>query len=227
MCDKANAPDFDSSDILQEKSLFAIWQKCRRLPRNWFNVVTTLLVVVLLTGHVVLTRNTTSELAQSVRDICDTGLNFSASILGFLLAGFTIFATMTRPDLMIRMAKKRHEGSNLSYLKYNYFALMEVFILYAVFVALCFLVKLFLGKGSGICHLINEHTVDSVQVRYWLVRIAYVFIGTSFIYLILALKSFIFNVYHIVMTGLKWEMWQQEQKEKDQMATSAQDAGDE
>ncbi|MCL5102957.1 MAG: hypothetical protein M1133_02420 [Armatimonadetes bacterium] len=204
--------DFDSSDLLKEKSLYAIWKKCRRLPRNWFNGVATVLVALLLTLHVSMGSRSISDTADEIRSICDLGVGFGASILGFLLAGFTIFATMTKPDLMIRMARRKHEGSGLSFLKYNYFALMEVFILFTCFVAMCLIGRLVLARGGGISAMIDEHTVNPALVRCWLVRVGFVFLGTAFVYLLLALKSFTFNIYHITMTGLKWEMVRDEER---------------
>jgi hypothetical protein len=207
-----NLPDdFGSSDLLKENDLKDIYLACRHLPRSKFCTSATLAILLLLTLHTWLAQQSASQVADTLRMVCDAGLNFGASILGFLIAGFTIFATMTRPDLLLYMGRKQEKQSRLSYLKYNYFALMEVFILYGIFVAVCLFTRIFLPTGSGLCRLIRQLPPDS---QYWLPRIGYVFIGTLFFYLILMLMFFIWNVYHIVMTGLTWDMLEYENEKR-------------
>jgi hypothetical protein len=203
----SNVPErFGPEDLLVERGLFDIYKKCKRLPRGWFNSAASGVVAVALIAHMLMTTADASQIAQYVRSLLDVGLGFAASILGFLLAGFAIFATMTKPALLVKMARTPYKDTGLSYLKVNYFALMEVFIVYSWFVAACFLGKLFLIPGGSICFALEHLHADVPTIKVYLAKAAYVLLGTAFIYLVLLLSCFIFNVYHIVMTGIRWDV---------------------
>jgi len=200
-------PKFDpKKDLLKEKNLWQIYMGCRKLPRNKFNTIGIILTFLLLLAYTIFSPNPVNILATQVRDWADIGINFASSILGFLLAGFTISATVTKPNLLVAMSRIKHESCGLSYLKYNYFSLIEVFIYYLVFVAVCLAVKIF-GAPNGLLSNILVYLPDQLAwVKHLIVALGLIFIGTGFFYLILILKSFIFNVYHFVMTGVRWEM---------------------
>ena len=106
------------------------------------------------------------------------------------------------------MAKTSHKKSGLSNLKYNFFTLMYVFIVYLGFAILCILVQL-LGGSSGfisiVFQLIAGQTYFLLSKRI-LAGVGIVVIGTWFFYSLMLLQSFIFNIYHIVMTAISWEM---------------------
>jgi hypothetical protein len=198
-------------DLLKEKNLWQIYKGCRKLPRNKWNKEGVFIVFSLLFVYAFFSPNSVSTLASQVREWADLGIGFASSILGFLLAGFTISATVTKPDLLVAMSRKLHEPSGLSYLKYNYFALIEVFIVYLVFVGLCVGVKIFGAPNGPVSNVLFYLPFQLEWLKRFFVIVGVVSVGTGFFGLIIILQSFIFNIYHFVMTGIRWEL-EKEQK---------------
>lgn len=125
-----NTPSFDPKDLTKEKRLWDIYIASKRIPFSRFNAITTAFVFILLLANSWFTTQPVEETIELVRDLSRTGLAVALSTLGFLLAGFTIFATVTQPSLSLRMAEIAHPDSGLSYLKHNYFVFLRVFIYY-------------------------------------------------------------------------------------------------
>jgi hypothetical protein len=198
--------------LLKEKNLLDIYQSSRgRLSINRFNIILTWFVFSLLVVYVSTTPENPTLLAEKVRKLVELGFSFSSGILGFLIAGFTIFATVSDKELFVKMAQMVHRPSGLSYLKFNFFTLMYVFILYVGFSVFCLVVILF-GSTSGLFSIMlkgltGEFYEMSKKIS---VSIGLVAVGTYLFYILMLLQSFIFNIYHIVMTGIEWEIHKDE-----------------
>lgn len=199
-----HAPEFNPNDLTKEKKLWDIYIASRRIPFSRFNTITTALVFLLLVVNSWFTTQPVSETLDLVRDLSNTGLAISLSTLGFLLAGFTIFATVSQPSLSLRMAEILHPVSGLSYLKHNYFIFLRVFVYYLAFSIFCLLVVVFGHKG-GLLPLLASFSPYPDEVTFAIVKASYVLLFTGYYFLIMQLKSFIFNIYHSVMTSLRWK----------------------
>lgn len=81
---------------------------------------------------------------------------------------------------------------------------MHVFIIYIACSGLYLSILLF-GQNNSIVWWVIKFTPDPLLLRDTIIVIAYVYVGTSFAYLLLTLKSFIYNIYTIVMNFLRWE----------------------
>lgn len=203
--------DFNPEDLTKERNLFDIYRQLRLMQAGFFNNLCTFLVCVLLILYSFYTSESSHELADKVRSLSEFGLNFAASILGFLIAGFTIFFTISKTDLFLALAKTEHRASKLSWLKYSFFAFMEIFIIYIAFLFLCVLVKIFAAPHGVITIFLSNFPNQIEKTKKIIASIGMIVIGTWFVYLIIVLKSFIFNVYHIAMTSIRWE-WETENK---------------
>jgi hypothetical protein len=187
----------------------AIRLAARKIPTSTFNQSIVGITALLAAIYVFLPTSSSAALAAKTREIAEMGFGFATSILGFLIAGFTVFATITKEDLFKRMARIEEPKSKLSYLKYNFFAFMKVFIDYLCFCGLCVAIKLGAfpnGPATSALQLLpgNETT------RLWLARVGFVLVAASLVYVLLLLKSFVFNIHHIVMTALRWSMEEDE-----------------
>jgi len=199
-----NAPGFDPKDLTSEKKLWDIYLASRRIPFSRFNVVSTLVVFVLLMTNAAFSTEALSETTNLVRDMAASGFSISLSTLGFLLAGFTIFATVSQPNLSLSMASITNKDSGLSFLKHNYFVFLRVFIYYIVFCVFSLSIVVF-GHAGGLVSTIVSHTPNPDVVKFVVVKATYVVLFTGYYFLIMQLKSFIFNIYHSVMTSLRWK----------------------
>lgn len=202
---------YPGKDLFDEKSLGGIFLKSvLRLSHSLFNTVTTCAVLALLALHALYFDTKLLSLAATVRSMADVGLSFGSSILGFLIAGFTIFATLTKPSLFIMMYKNVHPKSGLNYLKHNFFAFIEVFVVYLVFLGGCLLIKIFGGPDGALLQFLKfvacrtDSELDTLKEI--VIKGAYIVTGTFLYYSLVSLKSFVFNIYHIVITSIVWEM---------------------
>jgi len=195
---------FDPSELTSEKKLWDIYKKSRNIPLSKFNMWTSLLVLVLLSINAWITRQPLSETVDLIRKSADSGLSISLNTLGFLLAGFTIFATVSKPSLSLKMAEIYHSESGLSYLKHNYFIFIRVFIYYIAFAVFCLTILMF-GHKSGLVSTLISKTTYPDCLRYIVIKVSYIAIFAGYFFLIIQLKTFTFNIYHAVMTSLRWK----------------------
>jgi len=196
--------NFDPEDLTKEKSLWEIYLSSRNISISAFNKTVLLLSITLLTYYAFYIETDTSLLLSKLRNISEISLGFSVSILGFLIAGFTIFATLTKPYMLLKMMDIEHKDSGLPYLKYNFFAFIRVFIFY-LWISSIYLIVILFGEKNGIIPKIINSLPDADISKPYLIRIAYVILSLCAVYLVLLLKNFIFNIYSIVMTHLRWE----------------------
>ena len=199
-------------DLLNgEESLYRIWRRSRRLVPGWFDLFVIALAVIVLTAFVLLTKEPVSPMADRLRSWADTGSNFAISILGFLIAGFTIFATITKPELFVKLATTPFPKYRTDYLKYSFYAFMQVFIHFMMFLGLCFSVKL-LGSANGPISVLVSATISPLHLsadapaiaKLALVKAGTVLVGSYLVYCLLLLKSFLFNTYTVTVLSVMW-----------------------
>jgi len=204
--------DFNHSELTKEKKLWDIYFASRRIPFSRFNLWSTIIVFVALVCNSWFTQQPITETLEIVRRLSETGLVVTLNTLGFLVAGFTIFATITQPKLSLEMAKHIHPDSGLSYLKHSYFLLIRVFIYFITFATFCLLIIIF-GQQGGLVSMLVSFSPHAENIKFAIVKITYVIFFTGFYFLLMQLKSYIFNMYHAVMTSLRWEAINSEKEE--------------
>ncbi|BBL59899.1 hypothetical protein [Methylomonas koyamae] len=195
---------FDDSLLTNEKSLWDIYKSARKIQPNKFQLLLVLLVMLFLGINAFIFESNVPIMLSDVRVWAANGFNFSITTLGFLIAGFTIFATLSKPEMMLAMMEHTNKETGLPTLKYNFFTFMNVFIAY-IALALFYLLIILLGQPHGFMSNFLALLPDESYFKATLIKISYVLVGTSFVYLLLLLKSFIFNIYAIVMNFLRWE----------------------
>lgn len=130
------------------------------------------------------------------------GLSYGATILGFLLAGFTVLFAVFRRDTVIALQQITRPGERLSELKLIFVTFIDVFVHYTTFLFWC--VTYFVAGGNnGPFDLIGGYLSN---LSPWLPRaithIVFVFWGMWFLILVLKLKSFIYNLYQTLLLGM-------------------------
>lgn len=212
---------FSDEELTSEKSLWDVFKLCTRLKPSNSQVICLLVVAILLLVNALALETPVGSLLRDVRKWAEFGFNFSITTIGFLIAGFTIFATLSKPDMMLAMMEHTNKETQLPTLKYNFFAFMKVFIAYIV-IALFFLSIMLFGQVDGLISNVVSLVPNSKCVKYTIVVTAYVYVGASFVYLVMLLMTFIFNIYAIVMNFLRWE-YHKEVDRADERETEQQD----
>ncbi|MBI5791676.1 MAG: hypothetical protein HZA63_09390 [Rhodocyclales bacterium] len=195
---------FDPIELTSEKSLWDVYVLSRRIRPSWVQTLLNLAATGLLTVNAFVLQPNTTALLADARSWATNGFNFTITTLGFLIAGFTIFMTVAKPAMMLAMMDHQDKETALPTLKKNIFAFMRVFIAYLTCAGLYLFVILFCQTGGVISYIVKLIPA-SLGVRDLMIQLGYVLLGSSFVYLLLMLKSFIFNVYAIVMNFLRWE----------------------
>ncbi|MGB0747112.1 MAG: hypothetical protein ACPGO3_00055 [Magnetospiraceae bacterium] len=197
--------------LFREDTLWAVYCQSPGLKGRSFNWYTAIGTFVLLAGFVVLDQcffaqaTPVIDYAAIVRSWASIGFGFSSAILGFLLAGFTVFATITKPRLFVVLAQAENELSGLSELKHVFFSFLNVFSHYLSFLTLTLLINMVGDKGgiaSKIASLVTPYVPaldESIPV------ILFVVVGTWMIILVLKLKSFLWSVYQAVLLSVAHE----------------------
>lgn len=208
----------EPADITREKTLLALYLLGRKFPHSKFNRRVTLLIAALLALYCYLQWDNTAIILAALRKTADAGLSFSTSILGFLIAGFTVFVTVTRLDIFVAMAKIEHESSGESYLKYNLVQFMLVFSHYIAYLFVCIFFFLF-AQPEGLLSVLVTKALAVLDCPWKLTALykfpiatIFTFFGAWTMYLALLLKSFIYNTFQVITTTVRWELEVPKQK---------------
>lgn len=139
-----------------------------------------------------------------VRELVKTGFEVSLNVLGFLLAGYTVFTSVCKVELFVEMAKHKKEGYEFSHLKYNMFLFMNTFISFMFFSFYCLTIML-LCHEKGILTTCINLLPHKEHVKFVIAHLGLFSVGIGLFFIMLSMKSLIFNIYHTVMTSIRWE----------------------
>lgn len=128
------------------------------------------------------------------------GISLSSSILGFIIAGFSIFSTMTDRKLFHILAKIKKEGRGISEFKFVFYNFLYVFWHYLFYLLLCILVLVLASKGAPVWRLAKEFypnkIIDFLSVIFCSALAIYT------IHVVFVLKNFIWNLYQSILFAI-------------------------
>ncbi|MEA3010184.1 MAG: hypothetical protein QOJ91_1876 [Sphingomonadales bacterium] len=191
------------TELISERSLQEAFAVSTGLPKSKFNrkvYITALSAIGVIAAWWIYLRDVEQSAAAAVA-AADIAFDLSVQILGFLIGGFAIFATVTDQRLMVRLAQTPMAGSTLSVFKYVFFNFLSVFYIYVITLA-C-------GVGVKLLDQVNLVHIDVLlpaELASLLLAItnAGVFALLSFLIVlaVVRLKSFIWNIYQGFLTFL-------------------------
>lgn len=190
-------------DLLKEKNLWHIYLATWKLKDSKFNWIVGLFVMAVGIFYSWVEEDT-KLIHELLLKMAEFGFNASISLLGFLIAGFTIFASLAKPGLLLTMLKHKHRPSGISYLKYNFFTLIRTF-LYLLIFATFQLCVIALGQDSGVIGAFSEYLFNDKLFLSYGTRLMLICSFTLWAVSMLQLKSFVFNVHHFVFTMIKYD----------------------
>lgn len=206
-----------AEELTQEQNLWQLYLASRVLKLTKGAIAARLSVPLILAFHVLRSSCVNDDSSRAAidlaRSIATDGLGFASQVIGFVLAGFTIFATMTSTKFTTALASFRHEGTKHAYLKYIYLAFMRVFAFYFFFITLCASIQI-LGSAQGpLSSLIGLLPLAlGNALRSIVGHVGLLAVGSVFWVVVIELYPFIFNVYHSVMMAVQFQL---EDKEDD------------
>ena len=191
--------DFDPEILTREKSIRGILRKYIPTMSFDFNFAITFITLLLLIFYVVFTDEKIDTFLVKLRTILDWEFTYIITILGFIVTGFSIFAAVTDKEIFILKALTK-TNCGVNDLKLSFFRFMYVFSVYIVVVFVLAMLKIFACQACLISTIFSYLNFERMEcVKFVLVKATFVFAGTSFSYSILLLKSFIFNIYKIMI----------------------------
>ena len=198
-----NLPCLKHESLLKEKNLWQIYRASWNISDSKFNWIVGVLSLAFFSTYAALSPDWGSMHTLLLK-LAEIGFNSAVSILGFLIAGFTIFGSLAKPKLLLTMLRFTERRSGLSYLKYNFFTLIRAFIYFLVFAAFQ-LALIALCQTGGPGSTLVELWPDLQTVVSPAVRIAFVVSTVLWTAVFLEVKSFVFNVHHFVFTMIKYD----------------------
>lgn len=128
------------------------------------------------------------------------GISLSSSILGFIIAGFSIFSTMTDRKLFQILSKIKKKDRNISEFKFVFYNFLYVFAHYLAYLLMCIIVLLLASKGSPVWRLAKDAYPNS-NVDLCAVILCSV-VGVYTVHVVLVLKTFIWNLYQSILFAI-------------------------
>lgn len=189
----------------KEKNLGEVYWKARKIGSTRRNFYVAMVVLVLfgflaaVDWYFDVKVLTLSALHTLVNQIAEIGFLLTTSILGFLIAGFSIFASITRPDIFAGLAKLDHKDTGLSRLQFIFFNFLLVFIHYLAFLAMSIVLKLGLPLAPALVDAVSSNLASTSALIWWS-AVGFIAVLLGWLtFLIMLLKSFIWNIYQAVL----------------------------
>lgn len=202
--------------IFAQKSLWEVYKLSRSvLPRPKSNDFIFWGSAVILTGLFGWLLNADSGLFGErdalafLRNCAAQGMSLAVGILGFLIAGFAIFASVTRAELFITLAsipyKKAGKETGINRLQFVFFNFINVFTVYIGLLALCMLVAIGLSETSPIIKIAASVPPSCLVTPLLILLALTAALVLWLIAALLKLKSFIWNLYQTVLVAIATE----------------------
>lgn len=186
--------------LKSEKNIFHLYLSSRKIPFSKANkqiLIGCLVVSVFISLGMPL-----EDLFKKIESLSLVLLGTVATVTGFLIAGYAIFCSVTAPKLSLLMYLNGAKKYGFSNLKYTHLIFIRVFIYYLFYAISIVLVTAFSGyKGYFFDLIIDKFECNDLIFKSINVFI-FNWIVVFFIFLLLQLGSFIFNIYHSIMTSI-------------------------
>lgn len=190
-------------ELFREKSLYEAHRASGQIDKSATNqfIYAVAGIAIAITSIIWLSNDRVEQSASATLMVADLGFDLSVQILGFLIGGFAIFASVTDSRLMARLAQSPMPKTGLSVFKYLFFSFLSVFFIYIMTLSLCAAVKI----GSSIEWFspseLSSHR-GGIKAMVAANTLLFIAVSSYFTRAIVRLKSFIWNIYQGLITIL-------------------------
>jgi len=189
-------------DITSDISLYAIWRESLRVKKPISNRLARAGGLLALIAYAALPWSHTDSLIQTTRQLASIGLPAILGLLGFLLAGYTVFVSIAQKDMLVAMSSVTEKHSGLSWLKVSMYTFVGTLAELLV-IACVMLAAVILGQPRGLLSVVVNGACSKIG-REIVVCIGFVVCGYAFIHTLVALKITIRNVHHGIAAAIRW-----------------------
>lgn len=159
---------------------------------------------IIMSYPISLSNKTTDLFSQ----ILDKGFDFSIGILGFLIAGFTIYSTMIDKDLVYILILTKNKENKSNSLITNYLIFFKPFGIFLILLFLCLTYKFFLSVWCSLDY--NKILSLFLNNKFVLNIFISIVISSLFLFILISiysLKIFIFNIYNSTKSISRLELY--------------------
>lgn len=177
-----------TTEITKEKNFWDLYFAIRKVPNKLDNVIIyaiSLLVLACINYSIGPVVDGAKVIHSRTTDI----ISWSTAILGFAIAGYSIFATLSDKELQLALSAVIEKKSNIDYLRVAHFNMLKTIIDIIIIIFIAYTIQnmsTILSKTD--CGYMYFKTVSD----------------SLFIAVLLSSKSFAFNVYSSIMMSLRW-----------------------
>ncbi len=189
----ANSLDEFEKEYENEKTFIDVAKKSLRFlylskdPPSYFLVYT----VLIFPGYMIIYSSNTLTILEK---IVTTTISLSATLLGFLIAGFAVYSAMLDKNLVNILISRRNTKTNYSDFHTYYLYFFEPFVIYFITLILSLLFLVLILTWPEISRLIPS----IVEYKYYACIIIGLYLFIIFL-CVISLKDFIFNIYTIAI----------------------------
>ncbi len=198
--DAKQLKDMNTELLKSEKNIFQLYLSSRKIPFSKTNKK--VLAICIAVSMLISIGMPLEDLFKKIDSLSSLLIGTVATVTGFLIAGYAIFCSVTAPKLSILMYLNGSKKYGLSNLKYTHLIFIRVFIYYIFYTITIVLITAF----SGYKGYFFKYIVDNFECNDFIFKAINIFtfnwIVIFFLFLLLQLGSFIFNIYHSIMTAI-------------------------
>lgn len=194
------------AELFQDKSLLAVYRHSTSYAVNrldkWVKAGSATVLVLLAIDVMLSHGDRYATAVKSISSWTAIGFNYSITILGFLVAGFTIFATMTKVEIFIALTMARHKTENVSHIKFIFYSFLRVFINHIILLFACVIIMMMRDASPIYLGLLPFDEPSIISIKRGVVIVIFPVLGYLVINAMLQLKTFVWNLYQSVIVAI-------------------------
>jgi len=189
--------------LLEEKNIREIYKKSKNIKLSDFNKFFPISLGLFFFFILTINNVDIETSYNKINELVSFLFSSLFATLGFLVAGYTIFCTITPLDLQKKMIEYTDKKTGLIFFKKVHFTFIRVFIYFIIFSFSLFIIYFFKDLNLSLGN--DTFEIDSLRVIYKYTNyLVLTFLATGTTFLFCELSSFIFNIYNSVATTLHW-----------------------
>ena len=207
--------------LIEDRSLVQVYWKARKVASSRWNSGVGWIVFLALGAGMAAYAHWGDPMAveswtvSGIRRVAETGFAFTSAILGFLIAGFAIFAGVTKPQVFVLLGGLDHPKFEVSQLQFIFYNFLLVFIHFIGFLAVSVVVDVLLYPGGALTGVVTWMLSLVPNGRTYVLVVVFSALAGWLGFLLMLLKSFIWNLYQTIVVSITIEAGAGEQRQKE------------
>lgn len=186
------------SDATFEMHMKGVYHGLRKIPDSLTSIIMTLGALIISVAYTIVINPTSGELKSVIISITSNGMNYSVTMLGFVLAGFTIFLSVTNKSFFIKLATLKHSKLRINYLKFTISLFYNVFLLFGILYFTFFILNSSLNDAAVIRYLKHNSFINHDIAEVFVFGYCIAMLALSISYL----ASSLVNIGRLVMRSI-------------------------